>query len=44
MNPIQVISPDEFGDNSDYDKIELSYYDDGFLTDDNDEIINDSKK
>ena len=37
-------SPDEFGDEPDYEKIELSYYDDGFLTDDNDEIINDSKK
>ena len=44
VKSIQVISPDEFGDEPDYEKIELSYYDDGFLTDDNDEIINDSKK
>ena len=41
---IQVISPDEFGDNLDYDKIELTYYTDGFLADDDNNIINDIRK
>lgn len=31
-----VISPDEFGDQDDYDEISLTYYADGTVTDDND--------
>lgn len=36
-----VISPDDFGDIYDYDIITLTYYDDGVLTDDMDEVIED---
>lgn len=32
----RVISPDEFGDQDDYDEISLTYYADGTVTDDND--------
>ena len=36
-----VISPDQFSEGDEYDKITLTYYDgDGILADDNDEIIN----
>ena len=34
-----VITPDEFGDNPDYETISLTYYSDGVLTDEFDEII-----
>lgn len=36
-----VITPDEFGEIEEYDKISLTYYADGFLTDDMDEIVAD---
>lgn len=36
-----VISPDDFGENDDYEKISLTYYSDGVLADDNDDIIED---
>lgn len=36
-----VISPYEFGDLYGYDKISLTYYSDGILADDNDEIVDD---
>lgn len=36
-----VISPDAFGEFDDYDKISLTYYADGILADDNDEILED---
>lgn len=36
-----VIAPEEFGDLPDYDTIELTYYADGVLADDNDEIVDD---
>lgn len=38
---IEYISPDEFGDDEDYDKISLTYYSDGILTDDCDEVVED---
>lgn len=34
-----VISPEEFGEFDDYEEISLTYYADGVLADDNDEII-----
>lgn len=34
-----VISPEEFGEMEDYDKISLTYYADGILADDNDNVI-----
>ena len=38
-----VISPDEFGDIDDYETITLHYYEgDGYLTDDNDELVDDA--
>lgn len=36
-----VISPEEFGDNEDYEVESLTYYADGVLTDDQDNIIED---
>lgn len=36
-----VISPDEFGENDDYERISLTYYADKILADDNDDIIED---
>lgn len=36
-----VISPDEFGEFDDYEKVSLTYYSDKVLTDDNDDIIDD---
>lgn len=36
-----VISPDEFGELYDYEKISLTYYSDGVLADDDDEIVDD---
>ena len=36
-----VISPDEFGEFEDYEKISLIYYNDGVLTDENNEIVDD---
>lgn len=38
LNPY-VISPDEFGEDDEYETISLCYYADGVLTDDNDEPI-----
>lgn len=37
-----VISPDEFGEIEDYDKISLTYYADEVLTDECDEVIEDA--
>lgn len=36
-----VISPDEFGELYDYEKVSLTYYSDKVLTDDNDDVIED---
>ena len=36
-----VISPDEFGEIDEYEQISLTYYIDGSLADDNDELIED---
>lgn len=36
-----VIPPEQFGDNDDYDRISLTYYANGILTDEVDEIIED---
>lgn len=36
-----VISPDEFGEDLEFDKISLTYYSDDILADDRDEIIDD---
>lgn len=36
-----VISPDEFGEMPDYENISLTYYADGVLADDQDEIVDD---
>ncbi|GHV42413.1 hypothetical protein FACS189490_11320 [Clostridia bacterium] len=36
-----VISPDEFGENDEYESISLTYYDDQILADDNDDLIED---
>ena len=38
MNPY-VISPDEFSENEDYETESLTYYSDGILADDRDNII-----
>ena len=35
-----VISPDEFGEDEDYDQVELTYYSDGVLADEDDTILN----
>lgn len=36
-----VISPEQFGENEDYERISLTYYADQVLVDENDEIIED---
>ena len=36
-----VIPPEQFGDNEDYEQISLTYYADGVLADENDEVIED---
>lgn len=36
-----VIPPEDFGEFEDYERISLTYYSDGVLTDENDEIIDD---
>ena len=36
-----VIPPEQFGDDENYDQISLTYYADGVLADDNDEVIED---
>lgn len=41
---IEVIPPDEYGENEDYDLISLNYYSDGILTDDIDDPIEDVEK
>lgn len=38
-----VISPDEFGDQDEYDQISLTYYSDGTVTDDNDRPMSDDE-
>lgn len=38
-----VISPDEFGDQDDYDEISLTYYADGTVTDDNDRAMDEDE-
>ena len=40
MNKPRVITPDEFGEDPDYEVITLTYYSDGVLTDEMDEPIN----
>lgn len=37
------ISPEEFGENYDYEAITLYYYEDGALTDDNDELLDNAE-
>lgn len=39
MDKPYIISPDEFGELDDYEKISLTYYADRILTDENDEVI-----
>lgn len=39
MEKPYVISPEEFGDYEDYERISLTYYTDEVLTDENDEIV-----
>ena len=41
---IEVIPPDEYGENEDYDLISLNYYSDGILTDDLNDPIEDIEK
>ena len=41
LHPVEVVSPDEFGEIDEYEKISLTYYIDGSLADDNDELIED---
>lgn len=36
-----IISPEEFGEMHDYETVSLTYYDDGILADDNDEMVED---
>ena len=38
---IHIIDPEEFGEIEDYDKIDLTYYADGFLVDDEGEVVAD---
>lgn len=38
-----MISPDEFGDQDEYDQISLTYYSDGTVTDDNDRPMSDDE-
>ena len=40
-NKPYVIKPEEFGENSEYSQITLTYYSDGVLADDNDEMLDD---
>lgn len=37
----RVISPEEFGENENYETIDLTYYADGVLADDQDEVVDD---
>lgn len=39
MKKPYVISPDKFGENEDYEQISLTYYSDGVLADDNDNLM-----
>ena len=41
MSRHYVISPEQFGENEDYDQISLTYYADQVLADENDEMIED---
>jgi len=41
MDSPYVISPDEFGDYEDYERISLTYYADQILADDDDELVDD---
>lgn len=41
MDKPYVISPDEFGERSDYETVSLTYFDDKILVDDNNEVIED---
>lgn len=41
MDVPYVIPPEEFGEFEDYDQINLTYYADGVLTDDKDELVDD---
>lgn len=39
----RVISPDEFGDQDEYDQVSLTYYSDGTVTDDNDRAMSEDE-
>ena len=39
----RIISPDEFGDQDGYDKVSLTYYSDGTVTDDDDRAMNENE-
>lgn len=41
QNDIYVISPDQFGEIDDYERCTLTYYADGTLADENDDIVDD---
>ena len=41
MDKPYVISPEEFDDNEDYETVSLTYYSDGVLTDERDNVIED---
>ena len=41
VNEPYVISPEQFGENEDYERISLTYYADQVLVDENDEMIED---
>ncbi|MCF8018153.1 MAG: hypothetical protein K9L62_02020 [Vallitaleaceae bacterium] len=40
-DPPYIINPDDFGDHEEYDLVTLTYYSDGVLTDQDDELIED---
>ncbi len=42
VNKPYVISPDEFGEKDEYEQISLTYYSDGVLADEDDEIVEDA--
>lgn len=41
MDKPYVISPDDFGEFEDYERISLTYYENDVLTDENDEVVDD---
>lgn len=44
VRPPYVISPDEFAEDDEFDKIDLTLYADGVLTDEDDEVIDDANE